>query len=96
MLSLVLMLETLDLQIPWKYARVVETKRGFGLVDGNLSRNFGDVAIEGTANIIVVAEDECLFEVESYSNDVTSIAFSEFISLLRFELMLEQEFLIIW
>ena len=73
MLSLVVMLESLDLQIPWKYARVVETKRGFGLVDGNLSRNFGDVAIEGTANIIVVAEDECLLAVEANCNDILCV-----------------------
>ena len=89
MLSLVVMLESLDLQIPWKYARVVETKRGFGLVDGNLSRNFGDVAIEGTANKIIIAEDEGLLYIEADGDDVLGVLFRKFVSLFDFEFMLE-------
>lgn len=40
--------------------RVVEAKRGFGLVDRDLPRDLGDVAIECSADVVVIAEDERL------------------------------------
>ena len=52
--------------------RVAEAEGGFGLVDGDLARDLGDVAVEGAADVVVVAKDERLFGLEAYGDDIPS------------------------
>ena len=78
-----------------KYLRIVETESRFRLIDGNLAGDLGDVLVEGAANVVVVAEDEGLLDVKPDSDDVSRIPSCEFIRLLRLQLVLEEEFLIV-
>ena len=78
-----------------EYARVVEAERGFRLIDCNLTRDFGDIPVESTTDVVVIAEDEGLLYVNADSYDIASIAPRELICLLRFELVFEQKLLVI-
>ena len=75
--------------------RVVESKRGFRLVYGDLARDFRDIAIESASEEVVVAEYESLFKVESAGDDITCVAERIVVRLLRLQLMLEQELLVV-
>lgn len=76
--------------------RVVETKCSLCLVDGNLAGDLGDILVEGTANVVIIAENESLLDVEADGYDVTGISSCELVRLLRLELVLEQELLVIY
>lgn len=75
--------------------RIVEAKCGFGLINSNLPRDLGDVAIERTAQVVVITEDESLLHVEADSDDVLRVPIREFMRLFGFQLMLEQKFLVV-
>ena len=75
--------------------RVVETERGFCLVDRDLARDPGDVAVERSTDVVVITEDERLLQLEPDCDNIPSILPREFVRLLRLELMLEQELLVI-
>lgn len=77
-------------------SRIVEPERRLRLVDGDLTRDFGHVAVEGTAHEVVVAEYERLLEVEPARDDISGVLECEFVCLLGFQLVLEQELLVIW
>ena len=79
-----------------RHLRVIETKGGLCLIDGDLTRNLGDVAVERTANVIVIAEDECLAHVETNRHDVLCVLEREVICLFYFQLVFEQELLVIY
>ena len=53
--------------------RVTKSESRLSLVQSDLSRYFRHVAIEGTANKIIIAEDECLLAVEANCNDVLCV-----------------------
>ena len=55
----------------------------------DLSRYLRHVAIEGTANKIIIAEDEGLLYIETDGDDVLGVLFRKFVSLFDFEFMLE-------
>ena len=75
--------------------RVVETKRRPCLAEGDLARDFRHVLVELATHEVVIAENECLFELEPDGDDVPRIFQCKLVSLLRFKLMLEQEFFVI-
>ena len=75
--------------------RVIETKRRLCLAEGDLAGDFRHVLVELAAHEIVIAKNERLFKLEPDSNDVPRIFQCKLVGLLRFELMLEQEFFII-
>ena len=55
-----------------------------------------DVLVEGAVHIGVVAEDEGLVEVEADGDDILGILSRELLHLLDFQLVLEQELLIVY
>ena len=77
------------------HSRVVEPKRRLGLVDRDLARDLGDVAVERAADVVVVAEDERLLEAEADGDDVARVALRELVRLLGLELVLEQELFVV-
>lgn len=54
-------------------ARVVETECRPRLAECDLARNLGDVLVKCTTNVVVITEDECLFELEPNGDDVSRI-----------------------
>lgn len=70
-------------------SRVVESKGGFCLVDGYLTGDLRDIPIEGTANVVIVAENEGLLDVKSDSYDIPRIPSCKFVGLLGLELVFE-------
>ena len=75
--------------------RVIETKRRLCLAEGDLAGDFRHVLVEFAAHEIVIAKNERLFELEPDSDDVPRIFQCKLVGLLRFKLMLEQEFFVI-
>lgn len=75
--------------------RVVEPKRRLCLAEGDLAGDFRHVLVELAAHELVITENESLFKLEPDSDDVPRIFQCKLVCLLRFELMLEQEFFII-
>ena len=63
--------------------------------DSDLTGDLGDILVELSPNIVVIAEDERLLQLESDSNDVFGVLFRESIGLIYFELVLEEEFFVI-
>lgn len=76
-------------------SRVVEPERSFRLVDGDLAGDLGDIAIERTTDVVVVAEDECLVQIEADRDDVLRVAQRKLVCLLGLQLVFEEELLII-
>ena len=70
-------------------SRVVESKRGFCLVDGYLTGDLRDIPIEGTANVVIVAENEGLLDVKSDGYDISRVPSCKFVGLLGLELVFE-------
>jgi hypothetical protein len=60
-----------------------------------LSGDFGNVTVERPADVVVIAEDKCLLEIETNSDDIASILLCECPGLFRLELMLKQELFIV-
>ena len=60
-----------------------------------MTGDLGDILVELSPNIVVIAEDERLLQLESDSNDVFGVLFRESIGLIYFELVLEEEFFVI-
>lgn len=89
---------SLALRVPMDHddLRVVEAKCGFCLVDSNLAGYLGDVSVKGTADVIVVAEDESLLDVKSYGYDVLCVPSGKLVGLFRLKLVLEEELLVIY
>jgi hypothetical protein len=75
--------------------RVVETKRRLCLAEGDLARDVRHVLVKLAADEVVIAENERLFELEPDGDDVPRVPQRKLVSLLRFKLMLEQEFFVI-
>jgi len=65
------------------------------LGDGDLTGNLGNVLVEFSANVVVVAENERLLQFETDGNDILGILLCESVCLVNFELVLEEEFLVI-
>jgi hypothetical protein len=78
------------------HSRVVETEGRFGLGDGDLPGDLGNVLVELSSDVVVVAEDERLLQLETDGNDILGVLFRESVGLIDFELVLEEEFLVIW
>lgn len=76
-------------------SRFVESKGGFHLVIGDLPRDLGDILVEHATHVLVIAEDERLFEIEATCNDILGVLSRELLGLLGFELMLEQELFVV-
>ena len=75
--------------------RIVETESRFSLRDRDLTRDFGDVLVELSPDIIVVAEDESLLQLEPDGNNVFGVLLRESVGLVDFELVFEEELLVI-
>ena len=69
--------------------RVTKSESCLSLAQSDLSRYLRHVAIEGTANKIIIAEDEGLLYIETDGDDVLGVLFRKFVSLFDFEFMLE-------
>lgn len=76
--------------------RIGESERSFRLGDSDLSRDFGNVSVERSSNVVVIAEDKGLFQVKANGDDVLRILSSECVGLFGFQLMFEQELFIVW
>ena len=63
--------------------------------DSDLTGNLGNVLVEFSANVVVVAENERLLQFETDGNDIFGILLCESVGLVNFELVLEEEFLVI-
>jgi hypothetical protein len=66
------------------------------LRDRDLTGDLGDVLVELPPNVIVVAEDERLLQLETDGNDILGVLLRESVRLFGFELVLEKELLVIW
>jgi hypothetical protein len=75
--------------------RVVETERRLCLTEGDLARDSRHVLVKLAADEVVIAEDERLFELEPDGDDVPRVSQRKLVSLLRFELVLEQELFVV-
>ena len=64
--------------------------------DGDLTRDLGNVFVELPPNVVIVAENERLLQFETDGDDIFGVLFRESIGLINFELMLEEEFFVIW
>jgi hypothetical protein len=82
-------------QVELNHSRICETKSRFRLTTRNLSGNLGDIVVERPADIIKIAENEGLFEVESDSDDISCVLYCKGARLLDLELVLEQELLVV-
>ena len=76
-------------------SRIVESEGCFGLRHGNLPGNFGYILVELSPNVVVIAEDERLLQLKTDGNNIFGILLRESVGLIDFELMLEEEFLIV-
>lgn len=76
--------------------RVVESKGCFSLVVADLTRDFGHVTVESTADVVVVTEDERLFQVEPDGDDIARVSKRKSACLLDLEFVLEQELLVVY
>ena len=63
--------------------------------DSDLTGDLGDILVELSPNIVVIAEDERLLQLESDSNNIFGVLLRESIGLIYFELVLEEEFFVI-
>ena len=77
------------------HSRVIKTEGRFGLRDSDLTGDLGDILVELSPNIVVIAEDERLLQLESDSNNIFGVLLRESIGLIYFELVLEEEFFVI-
>lgn len=75
--------------------RLIESKSRFYLVISDLAGNSGNIFVESSAHIFIIAEDESFFNIKPTGYNVTSVLPREGHSLFRFKFMFEQEFLII-
>ena len=78
------------------HLRVVKAEGRFGLRDRDLTGDLGDVLVELPPNVIVVAEDERLLQLETDGNDILGVLLRESVGLFGFKLVLEKELLVIW
>ena len=78
------------------HLRVVKTEGRFGLRDRDLTGDLGDVLVELPPDVIVVAEDERLLQLETDGNDILGVLLRESVGLFGFKLVLEKELLVIW
>jgi len=77
------------------HSRVVKTEGRLGLRDSDLTGDLGNVLVELSPDVIVVAEDERLLRFETDGNNVFGVLLRESVGLLDLELVLEEEFLVI-
>ena len=75
--------------------RVIETKRRFCLAEGDLAGDFRHVLVELATHEVIITENESLLKLEPDGDDVPRIFQCKLVRLLRFKLMLEQEFFVI-
>ena len=61
-----------------------------------MARDLGNVLVELSPDVIVVAEYEGLLQVETDGNDVFGILFRKSVGLINFKLVLEEKLLVIW
>ena len=78
------------------HVRVAETECCPRLAESDLARNLRHILVKRPPEVVVIAENECLFELEPDGDDIPRIFQRKFVSLLGFEFMLEEEFLIIY
>ena len=63
--------------------------------DSDLTGNLGYVLVELSTDVVVVTEDECLFQLEPDGDNIFGVLLRESVGLIDFELVLEEEFLVI-
>lgn len=76
----------------WKedvYARIGKPKRSFRLAVSDLPRYLGYILIERSTDIVVIAKDESLFEIEPDSDNIACIRAWKGFHLINFELVFE-------
>ena len=64
--------------------------------DGDLTGDLGDVLVELSSDVVVVAEDERLLQLETDGDNIFGVLLRKGVGLIDFELVLEEEFLVIW
>ena len=77
------------------YSRVVKAKGRFSLGDRDLAGNLRYVPVELSSDVVIIAEDERLLQLETDSDNVFGVLLRECVSLIDFELVLEEKFLVI-
>ena len=63
--------------------------------DSDLTGNLGYVLVELSTDVVVVTEDERLFQLEPDGDNIFGVLLRESVGLIDFELVLEEEFLVI-
>lgn len=76
-------------------SRIGESKGSFRRIVSDLARYLGDVLVECSSHVCVIAEDEGFLNVETNGNDVFGVGPGELFCLFDLELGLEQELLVI-
>ena len=61
-----------------------------------MARDLGNVLVELSPDVIVVTEYECLLQLEADGDDVFGILLRKSVGLINFELVLEEELLVVW
>lgn len=74
---------------------VVKAEGGFTLVDGDVAGNADDVLVEFSSNVLEIAEDEGLLDVEADRDDVLGVVLAEADNILDCELILEEELFVV-
>ena len=65
-------------------SRVVEPEGSFCLRDGNLTGDLGDILVEFSPDVVVVAEDESLLQLETDGDNISSVLFGKSVGLIDF------------
>jgi hypothetical protein len=65
-------------------SRVVETEGRFGLRDGDLAGDLGNVLVEFSPHIVVVTEDECLLQLETDGDNIFGVLLRKSVGLIDF------------
>lgn len=74
---------------------VIETKAGFRLIDGDEARDSNDIVVEFLTNIVQVRKYECLFQLDTTCDDVSSIGNAEFTNIFDLERRFEKKLFIV-
>jgi len=77
------------------HSRVVKTESRLGLRDSDLTGDLGNVLVELSPDVVIVAEDERLLRFETDGDNIFGVLLRESVGLIDFELVFEEEFLVI-
>ena len=77
-------------------SRISKTEGRFRLRHRDLPGYLGNILVKLSPDVVIVAEDERLLQLKTHGDDISRILLCESTGLINFELVLEEEFLVIW